>query len=377
MKKYKLWERIKRTAAIVLIVMLSIPVLSGCRKDNVNITIEEGDLDASQSYFSKHYVSKGESGYYFLGGRSGRYIMYFDTVTNQTIPLCSKAECKHDSAECAAYVDGTIVYSYIFFYNGKLYWFINEGGMLTAIEGEQDGSNQKRVAALCTYSDNTTFECVFVNDYIYFTENGGNEISDEDKTVKLKRMSLTDKKIEDVYEYTGKNAVIQNLKAYSNDVYSLITAVEETGEKTCKRSGKGLYISNANSNETKKVIDDSVSDFCLDTKNKYLYYYVYSDGLYRVKDNNKENILKATEQTGFCNLTFDGNYVYMDNEYWAFYSSYFMAQDYNIKKMIWIYDNGQLMTSIDIKEAGMISAGNNGDTEYFFGTVSGLGDACF
>lgn len=54
-----------------------------------------------------------------------------------------------------------------------------------------------------------------------------------------------------------------------------------------------------------------------------------------------------------------------------------MTQDYDIKRMIWIYDNGVLKTSINLKEAKMIDAGRNGDAEYFFGTVSGKGKACF
>ncbi len=358
----------------MLVIILSVSVLSGCKKKNVNITIEDDDLDVSQSYFSAHYIAKGQGGYYFLDGHN---IMYFDASTHHTIPLCSKAECKHDSSECMSYIDGSLTYSYIFFYSEKLYWLVSEGGMFTLMECGQDGSNHKKVAALCPYSDDTYIECVFVNGYIYFTENGGNEISDRDKTIKLKRMSLDNKKIEDVYEYTGKNAVIQNLKAYSGSVYFIITEIEETGEKTCRRIGKGLYANSVKSNETEKVIDDSISDFCVDTKNKYLYYYVYSDGLYRVKDNNKERIVTATEQTGFCSLTFDGEYVYMANDYWKFYSGYFMNQDYDIKAMIWIYDNGKLKTSIDMNEAGMIDAGCNGNKEYYFANARGYNNACF
>lgn len=350
---------------VMLVSILSVLQMSCCKKDEVNVNIEDGDLDVSQSYFAGHNVAKGESGYYFINAIK-KNIYYFDASTRQTIPLCGKAECNHNNSQCMAYVDGTLSEMFIFYNGGRLYWLVNEGGKRILMQCEKDGSNHERVAPICIYDDDTTFECIFVNGYIYFTENGGNTITDEAKNVKLKRMSLNDKKIEDVYAYTGKGAVIQGLKGYSDDVYSYVTVVEETGNEIFKRSGKGLYVSSVKDNKTEKVVDENVADFCLDTKNKCLYYYVYSDGLYKVKDNNKEKIVKATEQTGFCSLTFDGNYVYMDNSYWAFYSSHFMAQDYDIKETIWIYDNGKLKTSIDMKEEKMIDNGSNGDTEYYF-----------
>jgi len=370
MKKCSICGYFKGFTAGMLIIILLASTLSGCKKENVNISIEDDDLDVSQSYFASHYIAKGQDGYYFLDTHN---IMYFDAATHQTIPLCSKAECKHNSSECMSYINGLHKF-YIFFYDGKLYWPESSGGMFTLMECGQDGSNHKKVASLCPYSDDTTIDFVFVNGYIYFTENGGNTISDNDKTIQLKRMSLDNKKIEDVYKYTGRNGVIQTLKAYSEDVYFIITEIEETGGNAFRRVGKGIYTSNVKSNETKKVIDDSVSDFCVDTKNKSLYYYVYSDGLYRVKDNNKEKITTATEQTGFCSLIYDGEYVYMDNSYWKFFSGYFLKQDYDIKAMIWIYDDGSLKTSIDMKEAGMTSVGENGDKEYYFDMQN---EACF
>lgn len=372
MKRWKFSYSLKQSMAVMLVIVLSVLPMSGCKSDKVNVNIKDGDLDISQSYFNKHYVAKGESGYYFINAIEKK-IYYFDASARQTIPLCSKAECKHDNSQCMAHIEGALNDLLIFYCGGKLYWLVNEGGKCMLMQCEQDGSNHTEVAPICTYDDNSVFECIFVNGYIYFTENGGNEITDEDKNVKLKRMSLSDKKIENVYDYTGKGAVIQGLKGYSDDVYSYVTVVEETGDKMFKRSGKGLYVSSAKDNKTEKVVDDSVADFCLDTKNKCLYYYVYSDGLYKVKDNNKEMVIKATEQTGFCNLNFDGNYVYMDNSYWAFYSSRFMAQDYDIKKTIWIYDNGELKTSIDMAEKGLFNGGINGDTEYYFDSE----DRCF
>ncbi len=371
MQKYKSGCFYIKSAAIILVVMALF--LSGCKKDKINIGVEAGDLDISQSYFDGHYIAKGESGYYFFGGL-GKYIYYFDTSSHQTIPLCNKAECEHNSSDCMAYVADAR--SYIFYYKSELYWLMEESGKYVLMKCGQDGTNHTRVAELCECSDEA-IECVFVNGYIYFSQNVEDAIEYEDKNVKLKRMSLSDNKIEEVYNYTGKGVAIQGLKAYSDNVYSYVTVVEKTGEKTFERKGKGVYVSNVKDNKTEIVVDDSVADYCLDTKNGYFYYYVYNDGLYKVKDGSRERILKATEETGFCNLNFDGNYVYMNNLYWVFYSNQYMEQDNESKETIWIYDNGELKTSIDMKEAGII-LGFNGDEEYYFAVVKGMGAwTCF
>lgn len=365
MGRRKRMIRVMYSFAIFCLLLLS-ATLSGCKKEASGITIKDEDLDVGQSYFSSRYVAKGENGYYYFGG-FGQYILYFDAATQEAIPLCSKAECSHDDSECMAYVGASNEALQIYFYNDKLYWLENNAGMVILVECRSDGSERKNVGELCVANDDTV-NITFCNNYIYFTENAGHSVSDEDKTIFLKRMSLSDKNFETVYEYKGKNAVIQNLKTYSDEVYFVITSVEKTGEDTYERSGKGVFAADSKSNETRVVIDDNVYDYCIDTQNKYLYYYLYSDGLYRAKDENKEKIYTATQHTGFCNLTFDGEYVYMDNDYWETFSSYFMKNDYDIDRLIWVYDNGELKTTIDIKASGMTKH-INGDSEYFFADI--------
>ncbi len=352
------------TVSAMLVLVLSMILTVGCKEKGTSIDIKDDNLDVSQTYFKSHQVAKGEKGYYFFGDY-GNYILYFDEVTKETIPLCSKAECVHDDEECMAYVKGSQFDFKIYYYSGKLYWLTNENGMVKLMECMADGSSRKIVGELYAYNDDANeVDLMFAGGYMYFSENGA-ALTDSERVVKLNRMSLTDGSTENVYEYTGINAAVQNIKAYSQKVYFTVMAVERTGEKTFESKGKGMYAYDTETKTIEMVVDDSVKDYCIDTKNKALYYYVYNKGLYVSKDGKTEQIHKATEQTGFCDLSFDGEYVYMDNDVWKGYSRYFMGLDYDVTRTVWIYDNGKLKTTINQEEENIVSF-YNGDSEYGF-----------
>lgn len=357
----------RKSGVLFLLIALALSGLCGCKKEIGSINVKQEDLDVNQSYFRKRRVAKAENGYYFLGGKGRRYILYFDAQTQKTIPLCSKAQCSHNDKACMAYIGDTIWENgnaLICYYGGKLYWLAESGSMVQLAECGADGSGRKVTGDLFAAKENAE-EFVFCSNYVYFSDNAGHAIDDTEKVSALKRMSLQDKKVETVYEYKGKNAVIMNLRAYSDEVYFTIAAVEQTGENEFVKSGKGLYASNAASNETRVVVNDNIHSYCLDTKNGYLYYYVYNDGLYRVQDKAKELVYKATDETGYCDLIFDGQYVYMDNEMLEGHSKRLLKKEDVIQTKIWVYENGVLKTTIDAEAEQMVGL-LNGDEEYFF-----------
>ena len=90
---------------LVILSCIGLSTLSGCsREDEIN-----WDPDAVKE-FSGVAVTDAEEGIYFIeevgeetaDGNVLKNVKYFDSEEKASVPLCSKANCKHDSMECPA-----------------------------------------------------------------------------------------------------------------------------------------------------------------------------------------------------------------------------------------------------------------------------------
>ena len=353
--------------AVLFLTCVFLLLTAGCGKaaDTVRLgEINGGDLDESQSYFSpdaRAQVAKGENGYYYMDSY-GKYIKYYDIASDDEIVLCSKAECSHDNRECNAYLGGEYLYQ-VYFYKGYLYLLNISKGNIELVRCKADGSGREALGELCESSDYNV-SVVFLNDYVYFSKNQG-EISDREREICIYRMSLDKREVETVYTYNGVNSAFIKLRGYGSNLYFTIMSVEADENGKFSRSGKGLFCYNSESGEVNKVIDESIYDYCIDTDKGYIYYYVYGEGLYRAKDKIKEKVFEATDQTGFCDLSYDGRFVYMENSGWSTFSPAFMKNDTEITKYIWIFDDGEEFKTIDVSGEHILSI-INGDSQYFF-----------
>ena len=352
--------------AVLFLICVFLMLTSGCGKAADTVRLGEiygGDLDESQSYFSpdtRAQVAKGENGYYYMDSY-GKYIKYYDIASDDEIVLCSKAECSHDNRECNAYLGGEYLYQ-VYFYKGYLYLLNISKGNIELERCKADGSGREALGELCESSDYNV-SVVFLNDYVYFSKRQS-EISDSEREICIYRMSLDKREVETVYTYNGVNSAFMKLRGYGSNLYFTIMSIEEENGKF-SRSGKGLLCYNSESGAVNKVIDESIYDYCIDTDKGYIYYYVYGEGLYRANDKIKEKVFEATDQTGFCDLSYDGRFVYMENSSWSTFSPAFMKNDMDITEYIWIFDDGEEFKTIDVSGEHILSI-INGDSQYFF-----------
>lgn len=352
--------------AVLFLICVFLMLTSGCGKAADTVRLGEiygGDLDESQSYFSpdtRAQVAKGENGYYYMDSY-GKYIKYYDIASDDEIVLCSKAECSHDNRECNAYLGGEYLYQ-VYFYKGYLYLLNISKGNIELVRCKADGSGREALGELCESSDYNV-SVVFLNDYVYFSKRQS-EISDSEREICIYRMSLDKREVETVYTYNGVNSAFMKLRGYGSNLYFTIMSIEEENGKF-SRSGKGLLCYNSESGAVNKVIDESIYDYCIDTDKGYIYYYVYGEGLYRANDKIKEKVFEATDQTGFCDLSYDGRFVYMENSSWSTFSPAFMKNDMDITEYIWIFDDGEEFKTIDVSGEHILSI-INGDSQYFF-----------
>ena len=87
-------------------------------------------------------------------------------------------------------------------------------------------------------------------------------------------------------------------------------------------TGDGLYCYNESTGKTTKLIDKNISDYIIDTSDNIIYYYVINEGLYKYKIKDKEEnlIYKAERNSTLCYISFDEDYIYLDNTRWCLFT---------------------------------------------------------
>ncbi len=109
-------HKVMKMKIVLLLMVIIVCTIAGCSKDK----------DDSIEVRGKNYYRSGvadlvevSSGFYMID--TSNFIKYYDKESKQTIVLCNKPECKHNSSECYGYVNylrGTLAT------DGKYLYFI-------------------------------------------------------------------------------------------------------------------------------------------------------------------------------------------------------------------------------------------------------------
>ncbi len=321
----------KIIVAVSGIVVVVLAVFLFIRKNKVSDTMPtmyaqvtglESTQDNSQSYWSArgHNFARGENGYYFLN-TMGNSLMFFDEQTKEYFPVCAKPECTHNSMDCNAYLGkGQYLLQSIYYYKGNIYLFKINNGNANLTQISADGSSRKDLCDVMPTDGGSSMYMVFNNDMAYIYDCWGNKASGTESTEKIRRVSLKDGNVDTVYEYTGTNCAIDNAKGFGNKLFFLVNeGVKDEKTGVTVMTTKGLYTLDYATGDVTLVTDGDIYDYYVNTDTQELYYYISGSGLYREKlgENNRELIYTATDETGYCRMSYDGKYIYLDNNEWA------------------------------------------------------------
>ena len=122
-----------------------------------------------------------------------------------------------------------------------------------------------------------------------------------------------------IYETTGVNLAIQNVKSSGNKLFFTIQQNIYHEEKDdYERISKGLYVYDYESNGVTVLSEEDVHDYYVIPEDNLLYYYVTGKGLYcsNLIEHSTELIIKATKEVDMCNISYDGTYLYLSNIKW-------------------------------------------------------------
>lgn len=230
-------------AGFILIAAL----LAGCRKGTRELSTDNG-LECNRNVnhrWGGNFNTTDEAVYYIGTGinESPDSLIYYDKENESSGPLCGKAECLHNDAECNAGM-GKAESHGLSVYDGKLYFLYDESGPNHSYTGtyvysmKPDGTDRKREQLYAAPGDTSYFWTE--SDYIFHQgqiisygqhceiENGkmnGSMIVESYEISSGKRVELYNEKVD--YE---ANTSVMFVQPYADRIYYM-TAVSPMREE--------------------------------------------------------------------------------------------------------------------------------------------------
>ena len=115
--------------------------------------------------------------------------------------------------------------------------------------------------------------------------------------------------------------------------------------------------------EAGRVLEQEVTGYCIDENTNKLFYFVKEKGLYSYDINTKEQklLIEADEKNQMPEISFDGQYIYMDNRAWASISK---RKGKEVEKQCFVSEtNGNMIHQISGEKTQRIYFG---DGNYLF-----------
>ena len=203
-------------------------------------------LDDSQNYWRGigfRDFTATEDGYYFLT-QNMLHLYYFDYATKEAVIACAKPECKHKDNTCNAYMWSTpYIVDNIYYHNGYLYYMKYESGMSVLVRMDTAGNNREDIAKIMPSGQDASTHLVFHGDYAYAYCEYTHYTLDEEYTEIIKRISLKDGSTNNIYEVSGKNITVADVKSYGNrfDYSQGILSEKSRGSLVHTLAGRGWF----------------------------------------------------------------------------------------------------------------------------------------
>ena len=255
---------------LFLITILLLGML-GCSKDR---TLEI-DPSAASEFMG---VGISENGVYYLAeSDNGNYVAFYDFNAQKSVPLCNKANCRHDSLDCHAY--------------------------------EIASYQNTPLATISFYHDNL---------YLFYTSYEGDDTSAD----VIMKADIDGTNREEFYKIPNHGLVNQAF-IFNNNLYLSCNVVGELDETSSGITGTVLYFYNSENGET-NVLDSSK-----DNPDLFLYfvgfkdekaYYISSDAskkerpVYEFDPKTGENLLINAENTLESVFMIDDEFYFADND---------------------------------------------------------------
>ena len=357
----------KRTILIILIIALLLCSCQSSTKDNSDTdfdsllkkstNIDFGDTTYnietdSQNYFEMQMraITASPDGYFFFKWYpKAKILCFIDKNTKKCIPVCSRADCRHNDDSCDAAYHGL---NYINYYNGSLY-----------AVGAQTDINNPPYAYFYLYRiscDSSVYEKVFDMVYVdgnntivppfimhrgcvyYIIKNG------EEYFLYLYDIDKKSKQL--LYYVKDPYAVLGVMQGYGDGIFFTVCPGENEKDKLIyynRKNGEYYEIIEKMSSASYTIINDGI---------------LYYDGKHI-----KKVEFTTLDETDFIEcervyVSYDGRYVYTDNEWNCTYDKEHL--DYSNRRVEVYGVDGKHIDTINL--VGNTGFPMFGDKDYMF-----------
>lgn len=329
----------------------------------------ENDLEQTQAYFinGMHVITKCPTGYYYMSEMETagfNLLKYYDNDEQESIVLCNKPQCEHNSKDCMAYFDMSDYKAKIYYYNFSIY-MIRMNGNLEKIS--VDGSERIILGNICNSGSSDTINMSFNGNAVYVSKENEEGINGDIK-VEIYAFNLDTSQTTKIYSETAYGLGVKSLNTYSGSTYFIKMGVSKDENDLYSISSDGLY--KIEDNAVKCVITDDIYGYAIDSEMHNLYYSRLEDTgiyMYNTDSGEKRKIYDNEDGSQYFTITYDGEYLWLDDCIYKDIAKHFNKQiqalDYTIYQLS---KDGKLIARRVLDDDEKIFAIMHGDKDKMF-----------
>ncbi len=331
-KRSKKTVNVKKISSGILAVLtiLSLSVFTGCADNSKSVddtslpdTTQTADTDISGTGFQKNmnngnygkYIScETDEGYYFL---LSNYICYTEKSNMNTTILCNKPECKHNTSDCNAYLDGATSLTY---YNRNIYYdvFDDSKGVYYLYKMNTDGTDRKKVQSIYNASGSSFFTPKYIidNGMVYIKINELSQAATATENIKLYAAPVGTDFDGAVQIDSLGNVEFDKMWADNGKLYYMVTVdgSDKLYSYDNNSSKKDLVWTVPSVSEVGSWASEGVGANGWYVKDNCLYFFLSGNGMYKYDFTAMKNecIKKITDSSHKGIASFDDNYMYIN-----------------------------------------------------------------
>ena len=300
-------------------------------------------------------VASSPMGYYIL---DYAYLKFLSKENNQLIYLCGNPECKHAEFDkhfyqvteeelwsCNAYVGTVLPCSVV--YEDPYVYVLGYDEMTSDVSLQRismDGSVHENLGVIGQAPDTGSYYTYVLDDNIMYFSYNEPSMKVKNNHVSVQSFDLESGEIEELYVAEGKNLNIYLVREYDGLICFRESKLDEEGNQTDR-----LLCYDTEKEEIEEVYSGEFYRYAIEDSDHF-YLYVTDEGIYSLDraEGTKELLWEADESTGFAELAYDGEYLYLSNWYAA------LIDKEQFPYQITVVDkDGNLVNQIDMDVKGL------------------------
>ncbi|MDO5401993.1 MAG: hypothetical protein Q4F11_01015, partial [Eubacteriales bacterium] len=311
--------RLCKEMVVIALIFMSF-TMTACNKEASTNKISNDDEAQAFWNDAPFGFTRCGNGYYYIGKEKTGFlkdnddmrvipemVLYFDVSTQESYPVCGKAQCNHMTESCDAYLGDDYFGQSIWYYREHLYllrWDEKKNDVIL-VEFSTDCTERRDLFVIAQNRAKAGGEygLVFHDDYVYVYDILGRQTLKDDNHISITKMALDGSSREEVYTKEAGSSQIGAVKSYGEQLMFTVTDRKYV-DNTFQCEMSGIYAYNYESGKVTTLLEEPVYSYCIDEENQILYYFKFEDGLYKksLNSDKTERIFECDDGSKLCQI---------------------------------------------------------------------------